>query len=439
MTTPQFGQILNVSDTQLAHAQRLMDRSPTLRYVKGVGWLHFDGARWTAEGAEIAVNRAVHEAARDAHLMSASSFTAGLNTRRGLDDVEAIARNLGTVRVDARDLDRNPDWLHANGITWDLRTGNAWPTALDELNTKATNAEPADACPSWLQFLTDAFPRDPEMPAYLKRLVGYGITGHTREQAFVLLHGRGANGKSTFIDALTHAFRAYTQHIPIEVLMSGAQRSGEAPSPMLMLMRGARLVFTAESDRGGRLNESMVKLLTGGDEITARNLNSAPVTFRPQALIMMATNHMPTIQGTDDGIWRRIKLIEWRESFLGREDKGIADRLRAEAPGIVNWAIEGAAEWYETGLATPHRVTTSTQGYRADQDFLGEFVGEWVALDETSWLPNGEIKAAFDDFCAANGRDSVKNPSTLYAAMRERGARKVTRRGREGHTVRRLQ
>jgi putative DNA primase/helicase len=419
--------------TELSQARRVVDANPHLRFAPGIGWLSFNGSKWVPD-AEAAANEAVRTAA-DSATITFPGYGAKFASRRALVDVRAITAELSQTKP--AELDTHKDWIHTSGITWDLRTGVCWPTEEDELNTKALDWEPATGCPEWVATLERCFPGEPEMVAYLQRLVGYGITGQTREHVFILLHGNGRNGKSTFINVLTHVFREYVQHIPVAVLMSADSTNPEGPSPMLLKMRGARMVFTSETARGGRLNEPMVKLLTGGDEITARGMKASPVTFKPEALIWMATNHKPEIQGTDEGIWNRVKLIEWRESFAGREDFGLEDRLKAEAPGIIDWALDGAREWYAGKLQEPERMRRDTKHFRAESDFFGSFVPDWLALDGSAWIPRKEVLAVYSLYCEDNGLLPVRNPSTLYNALKERGAETAIRNGVHGFRVRR--
>lgn len=432
--------VVDPRSTELFQAQAVVDDNPDLRWTPGHGWLAFDGARWARE-ADGRIEEAVRAAA-EAAMFNYPKFGHRFGSRRSLDDVRTIAQTL--TRIDTAELDAHPDLLHAAGTTWNLRTGESWPTKPAEFNTRACTIAAADGCPEWLAALDRCFPGEPEMVDYLQRLVGYGIMGGTK-RVFVLLHGKGANGKSTFIETLSHVFGQYVQHVPVEVLMNTAQRNGESPSPMLVSLQGARMVFTAETERGGRLNEPMVKLLTGGDQITARALRRDPITFRPEALVFMATNHKPEIQGTDDGIWRRVKLIEWRESFIGRQDNDIQLKLNAEAPGILRWALDGALKVMidgggERGLQEPERVTLATRAFRDDSDFLGAFVPDWIDPDPTCRISREEIRMTWEAFCEANGAggNPLRNMTTLYRALEERGAQAYKSNGVRGYFARRV-
>lgn len=437
MTTP----IAAPADTELGHAVRLMARHEDLRYAPGLGWFKWDGLRW-APGAEAELTAAVQEAATRANSVMATDFTKHLCFRRGLDDVAKICETLPGVAVSPSELDQCQDRLHTAGLTWDLSTGDAWPTQPTELNTRATALEPAAHCPNWLAFLESCFPDAPEMPAYLQRLVGYGLTGKATEQAFVLMHGTGANGKSTFCDALNHAFKQYVEHLPIQVLMATKkERSGEEAAPQLLKLRGARLVFTAESDREGRLNEAMIKQLTGTDQISARALYKDPVTFQPQALIFMATNHLPQVRGTDEGIWRRVKVVEWRESFRGdRQNKDIFSRLQEEAAGIVDWAIDGAMAWHRQGLDEPARVRLATKSYRDESDALTEFYPAVVSGDPRSFMPRSDLVETWYEWNQSEGTDprDAWKPYTLFRALRERGVTEAKRGSVRGFHLRRV-
>lgn len=420
--------------TELSQARRVVDANPHLKFSKGLGWMWWDGGRWK-QGADGLIAEAVRNAA-DSATITYPSFGARFASRRSMDDVKAVCEQL--TLVDPSELDTHKDWIHAGGTTWSMEYGATWDTALTELNTKSLPYEAGGDCPTWMQFLDDCFPGEADMHKYLQRLVGYGITGHTREHIFVLMQGRGRNGKSTFINVLTHVFDDYVRHIPVKILMDGSQRDGEAASPMLLQMRGARLVFTTETERGGRLDEPMVKQLTGGDTITARALRRDPVSFTPEALIWMATNYNPDIRGTDDGIWNRVKLIEWNESFAGREDRTIEERMKEEAPGILAWALEGAMEWYERGLEQPQRVKDATDHFRAQSDFLGSFVGDWLVKDSGAKLPRSEVCNIWGEFQEANGdRESLRSMRTLYTALRERGFEEYILDGVRGFRARR--
>lgn len=441
MTTPP--QPLPTAATELGHATRVMAAHPDLRYANGLGWFRWDGVRW-ASGAEADLTAAVHAAAARYAALSPGAFASSLASRQGLSDVALICRDVPGVSVRPEDLDQCSGRLHTAGITWDMRTGHAAPTDRGELNTRATSLEPGTSCPRWLEFLRSCFPNEPEMPAYLQRLVGYGLTAYGTEQAFILMHGTGANGKSTFVDALTHAFRQYVEHLPIQVLMaSKAERSGEEAAPQLLKLRGARLVFTSESDREGRLNEAMIKQLTGTDQISARGLYKDPVTFQPQALIFMATNHLPQVRGTDDGIWRRVKVIEWAESFRGRENKDIFTQLQAEAAGIIDWALDGAVTWAQQGLAEPDRVKLATAAYRHDSDALTHFFAQdgsgEVQPDQAGFMSRDDLMQLWVEWNGQQGtveRDCWK-ATTLFKALRERGVVDVGRGKVRGFRLRR--
>ena len=215
-------------------------------------------------------------------------------------------------------------------------------------------------CPRWLQILDEIFADNPELVAYMKRVAGYILTGITTEQCFFVLHGVGANGKTTFIETLRHVLgHDFCWSMPFP----SASWSDSISEYQRAELVGRRLVVTSELSRQKELNAELVKSLTGSDRINARRVRERPFTFTPTAKFVLAVNDPPVIEDTSVGMWRRVKLIPFLQSF-DTPDMTLGDALRAEAPGILTWAVEGCLEWQKGGLQPPECVEIATAEYR---------------------------------------------------------------------------
>jgi|TARA_R110002074_G_scaffold27176_3_gene79080 putative DNA primase/helicase len=331
----------------------------------------------------------------------------------------AILHSEPKAAIDFDEFDQHDHLLVVANGTVDLRSGEVLEHSPDHLLTHKIehNYDPETDCPRWRQFLLEIMDGSTDLVAYLQRLVGYSLTGSTREQAFAVLYGTGANGKSVFTNTLATVFGDI---VGVASFAAFELKGPGASTADLASLRGKRLVIAQEGERSRPMAEAVLKRATGGDPITCRHLYQSEFTFVPNFTLLLATNYRPKFLGQDDGLWRRVKLIPFARYFTDAErDHYLGEKLEAEAEGILAWAIEGAIDWYRDGLGDPPAVVEATSDYKATSDDLAGFC-EWEVVSD----PDAEIKGtalygAYRDWAS---REGVKEWSSraLHEAVVER-------------------
>lgn len=260
-------------------------------------------------------------------------------------------------------------------------------------------------CPVWRRFLDEIFGGDEELIRFVQKAVGYSLTGSVEEQCLFFAYGSGCNGKSTFLNVLTEIFGTYALNIQPQTIMAQRYGFGGAASPDIARLKGARLVTTAEPNEGERLNEGLIKQMTGGDEITARFLYGREFQFKPEFKLWIAANNKPAVRGADWGIWRRIKLIPFSVTIPPeRIDRELPEKLRAEYPEILRWAVEGSMLWRKEGLGSAQAVDRGTNEYRMETDTVAAFTEECCRSSPDARTKSSELYAAYKHWCEENGR-----------------------------------
>lgn len=298
-------------------------------------------------------------------------------------------------------LDRHKAIVNAPNGMINLKTGALIPHDPEKYITKILSVEYTDHadCPQWNAFLNDIFDGDRELIRYIQKAVGYSLTGSTAEQCVFFLYGTGRNGKSTFLEVLRDVFGGYITNIQPETIMVRSGGSGNANSDIARL-KGARLVTSVEPNEGMRINEGLLKQLTGDDVVTARKLYSDEFEFKPEFKLWMATNHKPVIRGTDTGIWRRIHLIPFTVQIPEEKvDRKLPYKLKSELPAILKWCVDGCILWQREGLGMPAAVLNSVNEYRREMDVISTFIDACCIVAEGESVSANKLFAVYSEWC----------------------------------------
>jgi P4 family phage/plasmid primase-like protien len=434
--------LATVARTDLGNAIRMATRfRGDMRFCKAWGeWLVWDGARYAPDQTGAAMRlaketarRILAEAAtivdgdeRKAH----TAWAMASQSRAKLESMLSLAASEPGVPIGVEEMNRDGQLLNCLNGTIDLRTGELRAHRRDDLITQLCPVEfdPDAECPLWDSTLGLFFSGDARLVAYWQRICGYALVGEVRDHVLIIAYGEGSNGKSTILGTLLHVLgRDYAIKAPPNLLMA----KSHDPHPVDRAdLFGRRLVVAIETGDGRRLDEQGVKELTGGDSIRARRMRENPWEFDPSHTIVMATNHKPVVRGSDNGIWRRMRLVPFLVTVDGATaDTEIPSKLKAEAAGILAWCVRGCVAWQQIGLSEPESVAEATAEYRAEQDIIGAFLDERAVLNPSMRTRCGEVYSAYQSWADGAG----ERPMTLQAfgsAMRRRGVETRTSNGK---------
>ena len=318
----------------------------------------------------------------------------------------SLARAEPGMTVSVVELDADPYLLGVQNGVVNLKTGallEAEPKHLISRQCAASYRVDAQP-PTWLKLLDDVFMGDSELIAYVRRAVGYSLTGSNTEEVLFVCHGHGSNGKSLFHNVISRIMADYAKGAPADILVQKQGVNPGAASPALAMLAGCRMLGINETGTGDRLDEQSLKTLAGREAITARPLYGSYFTFSPAFTPWLRTNHKPVITGTDHAVWRRLALIPFKRQFSGAErDNGLELKLWAERDAILTWAVAGAVEWSRNGLQACTTITQEVQAYRRESDLLGQYLDEATCADPAVRVEQKLLYAGWAAWCAENG------------------------------------
>lgn len=419
--------------TVLGNARRLVaEHGHDVRHVPQWGaWLTWDGCRWVEDHTG-----EVHRRAKQI----VDAFPAKLGA---IEDGEARKKLFGWwmrsqspavlggmvnlaatepgVPVLVSELDADPWTLNTTSGAVELERGTLSASSRDALCTKLAPVayDEHATCPQWEAFVRWAMQGDDDLVGFLQRAVGYTLTGDVGEQVLFFLHGGGQNGKSTFLAVLQRILGDYAFSAEADLLLAVGH---ERHSTGVADLHGRRMVIVQEIDEGRRLDEALVKRLTGGDAITARRMRQDNFMFQPSHKLWMAANHKPVVRGTDHAIWRRIRLVPFLATISDADkDPGLVERLiRTEGPGILNWALRGCLEWRRNGLQAPASVLEATKDYRSEQDHIGRFLESCCIVATGRRIATKDLRAAYEKWCFEEG-EKPWSAQAMAGQLQDRG------------------
>lgn len=417
------------------NAQRLIEKhGENLKYDVMKGWYIYDGKVWRedtlkeirglADDAIMALYKYEPLIADERKRKELYKWLCGARNASKKDNMIREAEAVSGIASLPDWFDKDKYLINCSNGTLNLRTGKLRPHAKEDLITRILDVpyEPNAKAETWKKFLDRIFEGNKALISFIQRAIGYTLTGSTKEQCIFILYGTGKNGKSTFIETIRSMLGEYVRKVSDKVFTSKEYSYNSMGE--IARLPGARMCTTDEPNEGARLEEGLVKQITGGAPLMAKRLYKEPFEFAPEFKLWMECNHKPVIKGTDVGIWRRIMLIPFRAFITAEEqDTDLPNKLLAELPGILAWAVKGCMAWQKDGLMPPDEVRAATDEYRVEMDNLQAFLDECVTVDKDSTVQSADLYRVYSSWCSENGLRAVSS-AKLSRKLQERGFEK---------------
>ncbi len=405
--------------TDAANARRLIYFAQgAYKYIPDVGWHRWDGTRYVYDK-----EKAIWQTAVDAAELCEAAGANGeqlkwaqqSQNKDRIVNCLAIAGTDPDVLVSAIEMDAQPNDLCTPAGIVNLLTGELRPAIKNvDMNTRSTLVAPKKiATPLWNEFLKRVI-QDDERIAYLQELLGAALFGDSRYHVLPVLAGSGANGKSTLLDVVSGILGDYSASMPENFLLDSS--SSTHPTEIARL-RGVRFAMASETRPDGKFNESRVKMLTGGDMLSARFMNQNFFDFKPTHTLFLAVNHLPAVKSGGDGFWRRLRKLDFKVTIPKDEQREnyAQTMIEDEGPGILQWIVDGAVRVTNQGFAEPESVKLSTLEYRHEEDHIAKFIDERIVVAANGTATKTAVFNSYRDWCIDNG----EKPITQNALNRE--------------------
>jgi putative DNA primase/helicase len=381
-------------------------------------WVVWNGKFWEMDEGNVLVHEKGLEMVRNIYddLLKTADYRERIEIEKAAILSESVRRRkafveastwVSALRIKTDELDPNPWLLNVKNGTINILNREFREHRQEDMITKIANVnyDPNADCPLWKNFIREILDYKADIIKFVQTAAGWSLSGDVSEQTMFILYGTGANGKTTFLNTIMRLLGDYAIATPTETFM---KKNGDSYTNDVARLRGTRFVTTTEVEQGRRMSEPLIKKITGNDEMTARFLYGEFFNFMPTFKIFMATNHKPVIKGTDHGIWRRIKLIPFTQRIPEeKQDKHLELKLREEASGILNWLLEGMANWNKEQLVPPKAVLYATDEYRGEMDVIGNFIQEKCEQKKELSIVIKKLYKAYSDWCEENNEHAV--------------------------------
>jgi P4 family phage/plasmid primase-like protien len=428
------GQLCELPMTELGNASRLVARfGQDIRYCHTFkAWFIWNGKRWERDEtgnilsiAKRMVRKIIDESDHiDDPDRRTALFKHAIKSQK-LSVIKA-AITLAEDEVAARPtvFDSDPALFNLENGTFNLLTMTFREHRKDDMLTKmaGTSYDPDAKCPLWEEHLRLVFGDAPDFVSDFQMMCGYSLLGSNPEQILFILHGSGKNGKSVTITTLKNLAGDYAANVSPSTLMASKYEDGSKPRSDIARLAGVRLATSVEGEHTSKLGEALIKQLTGNDAVTIRRPYEQEFEFTPVCKIWLATNHLPSIRGTDHAIWRRIWLMPF--NVIIPEEKRVPDyalKFILELPGILNWCLEGVRRYHEAGhLIQPKRVQHATEEYKSESDVLGPFLNDWCVLGEKETCTRVGLFNEYERWCDCNNEKKFTQ-KTFAKMLKEHG------------------
>ncbi|MEM1201114.1 MAG: phage/plasmid primase, P4 family, partial [Pseudomonadota bacterium] len=441
--------------TDMGNRMRFVARyGHMFRWCPGLDWLKWDGRRWARLDDDGEVLRCAQETVAqiryEAEALSGSDQDEVIEEKRSGDIMKSdlvakwamTSQASGHIRcigplaaaylkVSVSDLDTD-DWkLNVlNGTLHIRKTNDGSDYVLlqrhdpDDYITKLApvSYDPDAPCEQYDKFFQRVQPK-PEMRRHLHIVGGISGIGDTSYHAMWFFWGKGRNGKGTWLETLAHVLGDYADSVDMSTFMdSGRARGGGDATPDRIPLIGARSVRATEQKKKGTLDGAFIKAVTGGDEMTARDLNKPVIKFYPKFTLVMMGNYRPRIDETDEGLWGRLKLVPWGEYLPEAErDEALPKKLQAEASGILNRYLDGLRDFMDNGLCVPDEVRQATEEFRGDSDVLGMFMDQCTKTAIGAKVQSSSLFELFQAWAAFTAETGKWTQTKFSKELRERG------------------